>query len=101
MVAFMVFATGAAVAMALFHLVRAVIGFTPGFNRETLDEIGMAAAFAVFCGAGPVLLVRALETAEPVNVAQSLRNTLVFTFLILVWTGALGVLAVESARAVL
>ena len=101
MVAFMVFATGAAVAMALFHLVRAVIGFTPAFDRETLDEIGMPAAFAVFCGAGPVLLARAFERAEPDSMAQSLRNTLVFTFLIMVWTGALGILAVESARAVL
>ena len=40
MVAFMIFITGAAVAMAFFHLVRALIGFTPDFDRETLDEIG-------------------------------------------------------------
>lgn len=101
MVAFMIFVTGSAVAMAFFHLVRGMIGFTPDFDRETLDEIGLFAAFLVFCGAGPVLLVRALEKAEPVSVALSLRNTFAFTFLITVWTGSLGVLALESARALL
>lgn len=101
MVAFMVFVTGSALAIALFHLVRGVIGFTPDFDRETLDEIGMLAAFLVFCCTGPVLLVRALDRAKPGSVALSLRNTFAFTFLILVWTGSLGILALESTRGLL
>ena len=101
MVAFMVFVMGAAVAMAIFHLSRALIGFTPDFDRETLDEIGMAAAFAVYCGAGPVLLVRALGRIEPASMATSLRNTAAFSCLILLWTGSLGVVTVESTRALL
>lgn len=101
MVAFMIFVTGFAVAMAFFHLVRAAIGFTPGFDRETLDEIGIPAAFVIFCCAGPVLLVRANDKAEPGNIALSLRNTFAFTFLILAWTASLGVIALESARALL
>lgn len=101
MIELMIFATGAAVAMACFHLIRAVTGFTPAFDRETLHEVGILGAFAVYCGAGPVLLVRALDHAEPHTMAAMLRNTLVFTFLILAWTGAIGILALESARAIL
>jgi hypothetical protein len=101
MVAFMIFVTGAAVAMALFYLIRGLIGFSPDFTRETLDEIGMLAAFVVYCCTGPVLLVRALDKAEPGSIALSLRNTFAFTFLILAWTGSLGILALESARALL
>ena len=101
MIALMIFATGAAIAMACFHLVRAVTGFTPAFDRATLDEIGFAGAFAVYCGAGPVLLFRALEQTDPRNAVLLLRNAAVFTLLIVAWTGALGVVALESARLVL
>lgn len=101
MVTIMIFVTGFAVAMALFYLVRGLTGFTPDFDRETLDEIGLFAAFLVFCGTGPVLLLRALEKAEPGSIALSLRNTCAFTFLITVWTASLGVLALESVRALL
>jgi hypothetical protein len=101
MVAFMIFVTGLAVAMAFFHLVRAVIGFTPDFNRKTLDEIGIPAAFLIYCCAGPVLLIRANDESEPGNFALSVRSAFAFTILILIWTASLGVIALESARALL
>ena len=98
MVAFMVFVTGAAVSLAFFYLARGFGGFTPEFDRDTLARIGMAASFAVFCGAGPVLLVRALGEAERQSTIQTMLNVTFLTCLILLWTGALGVVAVESAR---
>ncbi|GAB4357063.1 MAG: hypothetical protein Kow0026_17180 [Oricola sp.] len=101
MVTLAVFVTGSAVALAFFHLVRGVIGFTPDFDRETLDRIGIPAAFLVFCCTGPVLLVRALEKARPGTIALSMRNTFAFTFLLLAWAGSLGIIALESARALL
>lgn len=96
MVTFMIFVTGLAMAMAFFHLVRGIVGFAPDFDRETLDEIGLIGSFVVFCCTGPVLLLRTLDKAKPGTIALSLRNTFVFTFLILAWTGSLGVIALES-----
>lgn len=101
MAVLMIFVTGFALAMALFHLVRGIIGFVPQFDRETLDRIGIPVAFLVFCGTGPVLLVRVLDQAEPGSKALSLLNSVAFVFLILAWTGSLGILALESARALL
>ncbi|WP_223479288.1 hypothetical protein [Oricola indica] len=98
MVAFMVFVTGAAVSLAFFYLARGFGGFTPGFDRDTLARNGMATSFAVFCGAGPVLLVRALGSAERPSTLHTTLNVTFLTCLILLWTGALGVVAVESAR---
>lgn len=101
MVALMIFVAGSAVAMAFYHLARAVTGITPAFDRETLDEIGLLGAFLVFCSTGPVLLVRALDRTDPTSAALSLRNTAAFTFLILAWTGSLGIVALETAQALL
>ena len=101
MIAFMIFVAGAAVSLSVFFLGRGLAGFSPDFNRHTLDRIGLAAGFGIYCGAGPVLLVRALDHADAESSVTKLRNTLVFTLLILLWTGALGIVAVESARALL
>lgn len=102
MVTLFVFVTGFALAMALFHLVRALVGFTPDFSRETLDEIGILGAFFVYCGTGPVLLLMHTRKSPPRGTAAlSLGSTLALTCLILVWTGSLGVVALESARALL
>ncbi|QKV18072.1 hypothetical protein [Oricola thermophila] len=97
----LVFFTGVAVAMAMFHLVRAQVGFTPGFDRKTLDEIGPVNAFLVYCCTGPVLLTQAFDRTVPPNAVVSLRNTVVFMLLLLLWTFSLGVVIVESARALL
>lgn len=101
MIAFMIFVAGAAVSLSVFFLGRGMTGFSPHFDRRTLDRVGIAAAFGIYCGAGPVLLVRALDQVEAENRMTMLRNTLAFTLLILLWTGALGIVAVESARALL
>lgn len=101
MIALIIMLTGAAVAMAAFHLARAVTSMTPRFDRETLDEFGLLGAFAVYCGAGPVLLAGALDGCEGGTVGALLRKTLVLTLLIVIWTGALGVLALEGARVLL
>lgn len=101
MIVFMVFVTGAAVSLAIFHLGRGLTGFTPEFDRRTVERIGRGAAFALYCGAGPVLLVRALQDAHAGTTFSKLRNITALTFLISVWTGALGVVAVESMRPLL
>lgn len=101
MIAFMVFVTGAAVSLSVFYLGIGLAGFSPGFDRRTVDRVGWAAAFMFYCGAGPVLLLRALDGAVVESAAASLRNTLALTGLILLWAGALGVVAVESAYALL
>ena len=41
MVAFMIFVTGSAVAMAFFYLVRGVIGFTPDFDTVGGDMVAV------------------------------------------------------------
>lgn len=101
MVLLLVFFTGVAVAMAIFHLVRGLVGFTPGFDRKTLDQIGHVNAFLVYCCTGPVLLTRAFDRIVPPNAAVSLRNIVAFMVLLLLWTFSLGVVVVESARALL
>ena len=47
MIAFMVFVTGAAVSLAVFFLGRGFAGFTPEFDRETVDRVGLIGAFAL------------------------------------------------------
>lgn len=101
MIAFMVFVTGAAVSLAVFFLGRGLAGFTPEFDRETLERVGLLGGIALYCGAGPVLLVRALEQAAAERPSVMLRNTAFLTLLFLLWTGALGVVAVESTRTLL
>ena len=101
MIAFMVFVTGASISLAVFFLGRGLAGFTPEFDRETLDRVGLVGAFALFCGAGPVLLARSIDRGMVDRPVAMLRNTLALTFLFLLWTGALGIVAVESTRALL
>ena len=98
MIAFMVFVTGAAISLAVFFLGRGLAGFTPDFDRETLDRVGLLGGFALYCGAGPVLLVRSIDRAMAERPAVILRNAALLTFTLLLWTGALGVVAVESTR---
>lgn len=98
MVALAVFATGVSVAMAFFYLVRGVTGFAPGFDRTTLDRVGIVAALAIFCLTGPAILARSLGRSVPDTMLATLRLTLVFSVLIMGWAVALGVLAMESAR---
>lgn len=101
MIAFMVFVTGAAISLAVFFLGRGLAGFTPEFDRETLDRVGLVGAFALYCGAGPILLARSIDRGMAERPAVMVRNTLLLTFLLLLWTGALGVVAVESTRTLL
>ena len=101
MIAFMVFVTGMAVSLAVFFLAQGLAGFTPQFDRETLDRVGLVGAFVLYCGAGPVLLVRSIDRATGERPVVMLRNTALLTFALLLWTGALGVVAVESTRTLL
>ena len=101
MIAFMVFVTGAAISLAVYYLGLGLTGFMPGFDRQTVERVGLPGAFALYFGAGPVLLFRAMEHAPVDSTATTMRNILALTFLILLWTGALGVVAVESARSLL
>jgi hypothetical protein len=93
-----VFLTGAAVAFAFYYLVKAVTGEAPGFDRETLDRLGFLGAFAVYCGSGPVLVVREFERRNAEVAAVSLRHTLLVSCLTIFWTVSLGIVAVESIR---
>ncbi len=97
----LVFAIGVAVSLAVFFLGRGLAGFTPTFDRQTLNRVGVPGAFALFCGAGPVLLARAIEPASARTPALMLFNTFLATLLIFAWTGAIGIVAVESARLLL
>ena len=97
MTVFLVFVIGVTVSFACFFLIRALTGFTPAFDRRTIEEIGLPGAFLTYCCAGPVLLVAGMEHGAGV----SIRNTLLLTALFLAWTGALGVVSVESARGLL
>ena len=101
MIAFMVFVTGAAVSLAVFFLGRGLAGFTPEFDRKTLDKVGLVGAFALFCGAGPILVARSIDRGLAERPAAVLLNTVLLTFLFLLWAGALGVVAVESTRTLL
>jgi len=101
MIAFMVFVTGAAISLAVFFLGRGLAGFTPDFDRETLDRVGLVGAFALYCGAGPILLARSIDRGMAEGPVVMVRNTVLLTFLFLLWTGALGVAAVESTRTLL
>lgn len=101
MIVFMVFATGAAISLSVFYLGLGLAGFAPDFDRRTVDRVGIMAALVLYCGAGPVLLVRALDRAEVGGNLAMIRNVAVLTFLILSWAGALGVVAVESAQLLL
>lgn len=101
MIAFMVFVTGAAISLAVFFLGRGLAGFTPEFDRETLERVGLVGSFALFCGAGPILLARAIDRGLAERPAAMLLNTVLLTFLFLLWTASLGVVAVESTRAFL
>lgn len=101
MMALIVLATGVAVSLSFFHLARGLAGFTPAFDRDTLDRIGLFAAFAVYCCAGPALLMRAFEHAGAETAARRAGSAFALTGLIFLWSGALGVVAVESARALL
>ena len=101
MIAFMVFVTDAAVSLAVFFFGRGFAGFTPDFDRKTVDRVGLVGAFTLFCGAGPVLLARSIERGLAERNSAMLFNTVLLTFLLLVWTSALGVVAVESTRTLL
>ncbi|MAZ15469.1 MAG: hypothetical protein CL535_03940 [Ahrensia sp.] len=101
MIAFMVFVTGAAVSLAVFFLGRGFAGFTPEFDRETVDRVGLIGAFALFCGSGPVLLARSIDQGLAERHAAVLFNTVLQTLLLLLWTGVLGIVAVESTRMLL
>lgn len=101
MIAFMVFVTGAAVSLAVFFLGRGFAGFTPDFDRETVDRVGLVGAFTLYCGAGPVLLARSIERGLAERTGAMMFNTVLLTFLLLIWTSALGIVAVESTRTLL
>jgi len=101
MIAFMVFVTGTAVSLAVFFLGRGLAGFTPDFDRQTLERVGLVGGFALFCGAGPILLARTIDRGLAERPSAMLFNTVLLTFLFLLWTGALGVVAVESTRTLL
>lgn len=100
MIVFMVLVTGAAVSLAAFNLGRALVGFTPEFDCSTVEKTGLCGAFALYCGAGPVLLLRALEPSAGGTTSIRSRNFFL-SVLMIVWTGALGIVAVESLATLL
>lgn len=98
MIVFALLVTGACCAMAFFFAARGVWGISPGFDRRTIEVIGLAGAFATYSLAGPILLVAACsERAEPMRPA----SVVALMALALIWTGALGIVALESGRALL
>ena len=66
-----------------------------------MDRVGLIGAFALFCGSGPVLLARSIDQGLAERHAAVLFNTVLQTLLLLLWTGVLGIVAVESTRMLL
>lgn len=92
--------TGAAIALAFYHLEYGASGQPPRFGPEFIAKFGVVFSVVGFSLMGPVLVLREIydepfcaDEAQSTRVAGHIASQVVGLALFAIWSGALGVVA--------